>query len=43
MPEEVDYGPLALLLGTWEGDKGLDISPEPDRSGGEPLLRNDCL
>jgi hypothetical protein len=27
---EVDYGPLAGLIGTWEGDKGLDVSPEPD-------------
>ncbi len=26
----VDYGPLAGLLGTWKGDKGLDIAPEPD-------------
>ncbi len=26
----VDYGPLVGLIGTWEGDKGLDISPEPD-------------
>ena len=27
---EVDYGPLAWLIATWHGDKGLDISPEPD-------------
>jgi hypothetical protein len=26
----VEYGPLAALVGTWGGDKGLDISPEPD-------------
>ena len=26
----VDYGPLACLVGTWTGDKGLDRSPEPD-------------
>ncbi len=25
----VDYGPLALLIGDWEGDKGLDVAPEP--------------
>ncbi len=25
----VDYGPLAQLLGTWWGDRGLDIAPEP--------------
>jgi hypothetical protein len=28
----VDYGPLALLIGRWKGDKGMDISPEPDGS-----------
>jgi len=27
---DTDYGPLASLIGTWEGDKGMDISPEPD-------------
>lgn len=27
---EIDYGPLAGLIGTWEGNKGLDVSPEPD-------------
>ncbi len=26
----IDYGPLAGLIGTWEGDKGMDIAPEPD-------------
>lgn len=26
----VDYGPLALLLGVWEGDKGVDKAPEKD-------------
>jgi hypothetical protein len=26
----VDYGPLASLVGTWEGGKGMDVSPEPD-------------
>ena len=26
----VNYGPLAALLGTWEGDKGVDRAPEPD-------------
>lgn len=25
-----DYGPLAVLLGTWRGDKGVDIAPDPD-------------
>jgi hypothetical protein len=26
----VDYGPLAALVGTWQGNKGLDVAPEPD-------------
>jgi len=26
----IDYGPLASLVGTWEGNKGVDRSPEPD-------------
>lgn len=26
----VDYGPLALLVGNWRGEKGLDTAPEPD-------------
>ncbi|MFC1748852.1 heme-binding beta-barrel domain-containing protein [Pseudomonadota bacterium] len=26
----VDYGPLAALIGSWEGNKGLDVAPEPD-------------
>ena len=32
MPDEkkIDFGPLKNLIGTWEGDKGLDISPEPE-------------
>lgn len=28
--EEVDYGPLAALVGTWKGDDGMDVAPEPD-------------
>ena len=27
---DVEYGPLAGLIGTWEGDKGMDVSPEPE-------------
>jgi hypothetical protein len=26
----VNYGPLAVLLGTWKGDRGVDRAPEPD-------------
>jgi len=25
---EVNYGPLQGLIGTWKGDKGMDVSPE---------------
>jgi hypothetical protein len=28
--EGVDYGPLAALVGVWQGDKGVDRAPEPD-------------
>ncbi len=35
-PNDVDYGPLAGLIGTWKGDKGLDVSPEPDGSEENP-------
>ena len=28
--EDVDYGPLAVLFGTWKGDEGMDVAPEPD-------------
>lgn len=27
---DYDYGPLTGLIGVWQGDKGIDISPEPD-------------
>ena len=26
----IDYGPLAALIGTWQGDKGIDVAPERD-------------
>jgi hypothetical protein len=28
--EGIDYGPLAVLVGIWKGDKGVDRAPEPD-------------
>ncbi len=28
--DEPDYGPLALLAGTWAGDTGLDRAPAPE-------------
>jgi len=33
---DIDYGPLACLVGIWEGDKGLDVAPEPDGSEETP-------
>ena len=33
---EVDYGPLAKLIGVWNGDKGLDIAPEPNGTEENP-------
>ena len=26
----VDYGPLYQLIGSWRGEKGLDVAPEPE-------------
>lgn len=34
--EEVDYGPLAALIGTWKGDEGMDVAPEPDNDEHNP-------
>jgi hypothetical protein len=36
--DEIDYGPLARLLGTWEGDRGLDVAPEPDGTEENPYF-----
>lgn len=27
---EIDFGPLAGLIGSWMGEEGVDIAPEPD-------------
>lgn len=35
---EVDFGPLADLLGNWKGDKGMDVSPEPDGQEENPYF-----
>lgn len=34
----VDYGPLAVLIGTWSGALGMDISPEPDGDDHNPYF-----
>lgn len=33
---DVDYGPLANLIGEWKGNKGMDIAPEPDGTEENP-------
>ena len=33
---DIDYGPLSELIGIWQGDKGLDVAPEPDGSEENP-------
>lgn len=33
---DIDYGPLTGLIGTWKGDKGMDVSPEPDGTEDNP-------
>ena len=34
--QEYDYGPLKLLIGKWEGDKGMDIAPDPSGTEENP-------
>lgn len=36
MSDQIDYGPLESLIGTWEGDKGMDVSPEPEGTEESP-------
>lgn len=36
----VDYGPLAYLMGTWRGDKGMDVAPEPDGEEQNPYYES---
>ena len=34
---ELDYGPLACLIGTWSGSDGTDVAPEPDSTERSPF------
>jgi len=34
----IDYGPLTGLIGSWKGDKGMDIAPEPDGNEENPYF-----
>jgi hypothetical protein len=36
--EGINYGPLAALVGTWNGDKGIDRAPEPDGEERSPYF-----
>jgi len=36
----IDYGPLTGLIGAWEGDKGMDIAPEPDGTEENPFYES---
>lgn len=36
MNDALDYGPLEELFGTWQGDKGMDIAPEPEGAEENP-------
>ena len=33
---DADYGPLTGLIGTWEGNRGMDVVPEPDGAEKNP-------
>jgi|TARA_Y100000310_G_scaffold270129_1_gene283750 hypothetical protein len=33
---DIDYGPLKKLIGAWQGDKGIDIAPDPDGAENNP-------
>lgn len=35
---EIDYGPLTALIGSWQGDKGMDVAPEPDGKEESPYF-----
>jgi len=32
----IEYGPLACLIGSWQGDMGMDVAPEPDDTEHNP-------
>ncbi len=36
----VDYGPLTLLIGAWQGDSGTDVAPEPDATELNPFYES---
>ncbi len=36
MSDEVNYGPLTGLIGSWKGDRGIDVAPEKDGTERSP-------
>lgn len=36
--KDVDYGPLAGLIGVWRGGEGVDVAPEPDGKETNPYF-----
>lgn len=38
--QEIDYGPLAGLIGHWQGDKGMDVAPEPSGPDNNPYYES---
>ncbi len=34
--DDTDYGPLNGLIGSWRGDKGMDVAPEPEGPDNNP-------
>ena len=38
MTSELDFGPLAGLIGVWRGDAGTDVAPEPEGSETSPYF-----
>ncbi len=42
--KKIDFGPLQHLIGTWKGDKGMDIAPEkPDPKDPKAVVRKTLL
>src|SRR5262252_2451916 len=37
-PNTIDYGPLTRLIGTWRGDRGMDVAPDPDGTEENPYF-----
>ena len=38
--DDLDYGPLACLIGSWRGEDGMDVSPEPDGTEENPYFES---